>query len=156
MNFKFLVIGKTADLVMEQMINNYCKRLSHYCNFSMIVGEPKIKGKNIDREVLKREEGKYILNQLEKSSFLILLDESGLEFSSVKFAQYLQKKINSSPKEIIFCVGGAFGFSDDVYQRANSKVALSQMTLTHQMVRLVFVEQLYRGFTILKGEKYHH
>lgn len=156
MNFKLLVIGKTADPNLEKLINDYTNRLSHYCNFSLQIGEPKLKRKNIDAESLKVEEGKYILNQIEKSSFLILLDEKGQQFNSVGFSKYLQKRLNSGLKEIVFCIGGAYGFSQEVYQRANSKIALSQMTLTHQMVRLLFVEQLYRGFTILKGEKYHH
>lgn len=156
MNIKLLVVGKTADPNLEILINDYTKRLSHYCNFTFQVGEPKIKKKSIDNEALKIEEGKYLLNQIEKSSFLILLDEKGQEFNSVGFSKFLQKRLNSGLKEVVFCIGGAFGFSQDVYSRANSKIALSQMTLTHQMVRLLFVEQLYRGFTILKGEKYHH
>ncbi len=156
MHFKLLVIGKTADSNMETLINDYTKRLGHYCNFSMHVGEPKVKKKNLDHEDLKQEEGKLILTNINRASYLILLDEKGLEFNSNGFSKYLQKRLNTGQKEIVFCIGGAFGFSNEVYERANAKIALSQMTLTHQMVRLLFVEQLYRGFTILKGEKYHH
>ena len=156
MNIRLLVIGKTADPNLQVLINDYSNRLSHYCNFSIQVSEPKLKKKHIDIESLKIEEGKHILKHIEKSTLLLLLDEKGKEFNSRGFAAHLQKRLNSGVKEIVFCIGGAYGFSQEVYDRANSKLALSQMTMTHQMVRLLFVEQLYRAFTILKGEKYHH
>ena len=105
---------------------------------------------------LKKKEGQLILGKLESSDHVILLDDKGKSHSSVEFANFLQQKMNSSLKSLVFVVGGPFGFSDEVYQRANSKLSLSKMTFSHQMVRLIFKEQLYRGLSILRGEKYHH
>ncbi|KAA3650505.1 MAG: 23S rRNA (pseudouridine(1915)-N(3))-methyltransferase RlmH [Bacteroidetes bacterium] len=156
MNIRLLVIGKTADYNLEILIQDYINRLKHYCSFQIQIGEPKLKRKKNDQELIKKEEGRFILEQIDQAAFLVILDEKGKEFNSVGFSKYIQKLMNSGFKEVVFCIGGAYGFSEEIYQRANAKIALSQMTLTHQMIRLLFVEQLYRGFTILKGEKYHH
>ena len=155
MKFKLIQIGKTEEKYLKEGISIYEKRLKHYCKFE-VEEIPALKAaKNLSIDEQKRKEGELILQKLTNSDFVILLDEVGKEFNSPKFAQYLQKKMNSG-LNIVFVIGGPFGFSQDVYQRANDKVALSQLTLTHQMVRLFFAEQLYRGFTILRGEKYHH
>lgn len=154
MIIKLLLVGKTASSEIDQMFKEYFKKLNHYCRFS--VEYVNIKKKSTVKEIVVKEEGEAILKMIEPSSHLILFDEKGKEFNSIKFSEFIQKKLNQSPKEMIFCIGGAYGFSDSVYQRANDKVALSKMTLTHQMVRVLSIEQIYRAFTILKGEKYHH
>ena len=110
----------------------------------------------MNEKELKKKEGHLILGKLENSDFVILLDDKGKSYSSIEFASFLQQKMNSGLKSLVFVVGGAFGFSDEVNQRANGKLSLSKMTFSHQMVRLIFKEQLYRGFSILRGEKYHH
>lgn len=156
MNVRLLVVGKNQGDNLDSWLDDYVKRLNHYCNFSLTFIEPKIKKTKLDSGGLKALEGRHILDQISDSSFFILLDERGKEYSSIQFSQFIQKRLNAAPKEIVFCIGGAYGFSDEVYSRANAKLALSQMTLTHQMVRLLAVEQIYRAFTILKGEKYHH
>lgn len=156
MQIRLLVVGKTADNTMQLLIEDYLKRLKHYCNFKMDFVQAKGKKKSANDTELKKQEAEAILNSLNEQSVLILLDEKGKSFSSEKFAGFLQKKMNAAPKDLVFCIGGAFGFDQSVYDRANSKVALSELTFTHQMVRLIFVEQLYRAFTILKGESYHH
>jgi len=155
MKIKLLQIGKTEDKYLKEGIAIYEQRLKHYAQF--VVEEiPALKNaKNLSQEEQKKKEGELIVSKLSKSDFVILMDEKGKEFNSPKFAQYLQKRMNSG-LDIIFIIGGPFGFSDEIYARANDKIALSQLTLTHQMVRLFFTEQIYRGFTILKGEKYHH
>jgi 23S rRNA (pseudouridine1915-N3)-methyltransferase len=150
------VVGKTADSGLAGMIAEYEKRLTHYVKFEQkIIKAPKNAAK-LSTEQLKIEEGKLILVECSNSDQVILLDEVGKEFSSERFAHFLQAKMNSGLKDLVFVIGGAFGFSDSIYQRANSKMTLSQMTFTHQMVRLVFVEQLYRAFTIIRNEGYHH
>ncbi len=156
MNIRLLLIGKTQQNEIDHLVQDYASRLGHYCRFKMECLEPKLKKGRLEPNQIKELEGSLLLKNLPESSFLILLDERGKEFDSVGFAAYLQKRLNAGPKELVFCIGGAYGFSDEVYKRANSKIALSQMTLTHQMVRLFAIEQIYRAFTILKGEKYHH
>ena len=156
MKVSFWVIGKTSFKYLDEGIGIYQKRLSHYLNFEYTI-IPDIKNaKNLTKEQIKIKEGELVLKKLNSSDFLVLLDENGKEFNSVKFAQYIEKLQQQSHKRIVFLVGGAYGFSKDVYQRANTKIALSQMTFSHQMVRLFFIEQLYRAMTIIKGEPYHH
>jgi 23S rRNA (pseudouridine1915-N3)-methyltransferase len=149
------VIGKTSESYLKEGCAVYVKKLPHYLPFEYIE-IPDLKLGNASAEQIKKEEEKIILNKLSSGDHLILLDEKGKEFSSPQFAQYLQKKMNSVSGNLIFLIGGAFGFSDKIYERAQDKIALSQMTLSHQMVRLFALEQLYRGMTIIKGEKYHH
>ena len=156
MKIKLIVVGKTNAKYLLVGEREYEKRLSHYIKFEeIIIPDVKQAGKLSEGE-LKKKESQLILGKLENSDHVILLDDKGKSYSSVEFANFLQQKMNSSLKSLVFVVGGAFGFSDEVYQRANSKVSLSKMTFSHQMVRLIFKEQLYRGFSILKGEKYHH
>jgi len=156
MKIKLLAIGKTDHKNLQALIEDYSKRLGFYVpfNFEII---PDIKNsKNLSEAQQKQSEGNEIIKRIIKSDTLILLDEKGRVFSSVQFSQFLQKKMNSGLKTLVFVIGGPYGFSDAIYQRANAKISLSSMTFSHQMVRLFFIEQLYRGFTILKNEPYHH
>ena len=156
MKVRFVVVGKTDEKYLLEGISKYEKRLKHYAQYSMEVIPDVKKSKKLSSELQKVEEGKEILSKVAKSDYIVLLDEKGKSFSSKEFAKNLEKKMVSGVSSIVFIIGGPYGFSDDVYQRANEKLSLSKMTFSHQMVRLFFVEQLYRGFSILKGEKYHH
>ncbi len=156
MNFTLLVIGKTDDDWLQKGIDIYANRLSHYINFDLQVIQSLKNVKNLPGPVLKQKEGDLILAKLHPSDFVVLLDDKGKHFTSVEFAGQIQNYLNAGHKRVVFIVGGALGFSDEVYNRANAKLSLSKMTLSHQMVRVFFTEQLYRAFTILKGEKYHH
>ena len=156
MNIKLIVIGKTKSKFLIDGENEYQKRLKHYCKFSELI-IPDIKnGGKLSKKELKEKEGNQILASIKNSDYVILLDDKGLELSSTDFAEFLNKKMVSSTNELVFIIGGAFGFSESVYRGANTKLSLSKMTFSHQMVRMIFKEQLYRAFTILKGEKYHH
>ena len=156
MTIKLLCIGKTDNRELKQLIEVYKKRLQFYNKFELDIIPDLKKTKSLDENQQKEKEGELILAKVQNSDFLVLLDENGKEFSSEKFSAYIQKRLNSGLKQLIFVIGGPYGFSEAVYQRADSKVALSQMTFSHQMVRLFFTEQLYRAFTILKNEPYHH
>jgi 23S rRNA (pseudouridine1915-N3)-methyltransferase len=156
MNIKLLAIGKTDNKELNALIDNYIKRLGYYIKFSFDI-IPDIKNaKNLSEEQQKQKEGELILNNLQASDILILLDEKGKQLDSLLFSEYLQKHMNSGIKQLVFVIGGPYGFSQDVYQKAHGKLSLSKMTFSHQMVRLFMIEQLYRGFTILKNEPYHH
>lgn len=156
MNIKLVVIGKTDHDYFKKGIEEYSGRLKHYIKFELEV-IPDVKNvKNLSEEQQKEQEGKKILEKLTAGCELILFDEEGKSYSSVSFSEFLQKKMNAGLKELIFVVGGPYGFSKEVYQRASGKISLSAMTFSHQMVRLFIVEQLYRAFTIIKGEPYHH
>ncbi len=156
MKVEFWVVGKTNFSYLNDGIDIYEKRLRKYLPFKTVV-IPDIKNsKNLSHQVLKQKEGAVILEKIEKGDLLILLDENGKTFTSEKFADWLNQKLQHSARKMIFLVGGAYGFSDAVYQRAQQKVALSSMTFSHQMVRLFFIEQFYRALTILKNEPYHH
>lgn len=156
MNIKLLAIGKTDNKNLQTLIEEYTKRLSFYIKFDLEV-IPDIKNvKNLSENQQKEKEGELILSKLSATDQLILLDENGKSFSSVGFSDYLQKKMNAGIKTLVFVIGGPYGFSEEVYQKSQGKISLSEMTFSHQMVRLFFIEQLYRGFTILKNEPYHH
>lgn len=156
MNIKLLTIGKTDNKALQSLIDDYTKRLSFYIKFDLEI-IPDIKNfKNLSESQQKEKEGELILSKITPTDQLILLDENGSSFSSIKFSEYLQKKMNSGAKTLVFVIGGPYGFSDEVYQKSDSKISLSLMTFSHQMVRLFFIEQLYRGFTILRNEPYHH
>ena len=156
MKIKLLTIGKTDSRPLQQLIDEYCKRLGFYIHFNMDI-IPDIKNtKNLTTKQQKIAEGKELLKKIEKSDAVILLDENGKLYNSIQFSAFLQKKMNSGLKKIVFIIGGPYGFSDDVYNRCNEKISLSPMTFSHQMVRLFFTEQLYRSFTILRNEPYHH
>lgn len=156
MNIKLLAIGKTDNKSLQALIDDYTKRLSFYIKFDMEI-IPDIKNaKNLSENQQKEKEGEMILSKINTTDQLILLDENGKSFTSIGFSEELQKKMNSGIKTLVFVIGGPYGFSDNVYKKANGKISLSEMTFSHQMIRLFFIEQLYRGFTILKNEPYHH
>lgn len=156
MNIKLIAIGKTDDKNLQSLINDYSKRLSFYIKFDLEIIADIKNVKNLSENQQKEKEGELILSKLTSTDQLILLDENGKTFTSIKFSEELQKKMNSGIKTLIFVIGGPYGFSENVYAKSNGKISLSQMTFSHQMVRLFFIEQLYRGFTILKNEPYHH
>ncbi len=156
MTIKLITIGKTDNKALQSLIDDYTKRLGHYIRFEFDI-IPDIKNvKNLSKEQQKQKEGELILNKVSTSDALILLDENGKHYSSIQFSNYLQKHMNSGLKHLVFVIGGPYGFSQEVYNKAQGKLSLSKMTFSHQMVRLFIVEQLYRGFTILRNEPYHH
>ena len=156
MTIKLVCVGKTDKRELEDLINIYSERLQHYIKFELEVIPDLKKTKNLDENQQKNKEGDLILSGTQNSDFLVLLDEDGKQYDSVTFSEYIQKRMNTGLKRLIFVIGGPYGFSDAVYTRANGKVSLSKMTFSHQMVRLFATEQLYRAFTILKNEPYHH
>lgn len=156
MTIKLLAIGKTDDKELQKLIDQYFKRLKHYCKFEIEIIPDIKKSKKMDEQLQKQKEGELILAKTQASDILVLLDENGKNYSSLGFSKWLQKQMNTGMKQLIFVIGGPYGFSEEVYQRANQKISLSNMTFSHQMVRLFFTEQLYRAFTILKNEPYHH
>jgi len=156
MTIKLLAIGKTDRRPLQELISEYDKRLKHYVKFELEI-IPDIKNtKNLSEIQQKEKEGELILKKVKPTDVLVLLDEKGKQYSSLDFSEYLQKKMNSGIKELVFAIGGPYGFSDTVYQKAQGKFSLSKMTFSHQMVRLFVVEQVYRAFTILRNEPYHH
>ena len=156
MKITLLTVGKTDKDWVKQGIDIYASRMKHYFPFS-IVEIPELKNvSSLSQDQIKTKEGELILKNVKPTDDMILLDERGREFSSMEFAKALQDKISYTGKDIVFVIGGAYGFSDAVRQRSNSKISLSRMAFSHQMLRAIFVEQLYRAFTIMKGEPYHH
>jgi len=156
MKITLLAIGKTDDKHLQLLIESYIKRLSHYVRFTFEI-IPDIKNaKNLSEALQKQQEGEEILKRITTADTLILLDEKGKTYDSEGFSEFLQKKMNSGLKNLVFVIGGPYGFSEEIYKRAEGKLSLSAMTFSHQMVRLFFIEQLYRGFTILRNEPYHH
>ena len=156
MNIKLIAIGKTDNKNLQTLIDDYSKRLSFYIKFELKIIADIKNVKNLSESQQKEKEGELILSKLNQTDQLILLDENGTNFSSIEFSDYLQKKMNAGIKTLVFVIGGPYGFSDEVYKKAQGKISLSKMTFSHQMVRLFVIEQLYRGFTILKNEPYHH
>lgn len=156
MKITLLTVGKTDRDWVRQGLDIYVSRLKHYIPFSM-VEIPELKNVSaLSKEQIKSKEGELILKNIRPADDLILLDEHGREYTSVELAKVIQEKISYAGKDMVFVIGGAYGFSLDVYSRANSRISLSKMTFSHQMVRAIFAEQLYRAFTIMKGEPYHH
>jgi 23S rRNA (pseudouridine1915-N3)-methyltransferase len=156
MKITFITVGKTEDAYLKDGIEKYIKRLKHYTKLEM-VDIPELKNtKALTEEQQKSKEAELILKKITVQDHVILLDENGMEFTSVQFANYINKRSVSSSANLVFVVGGPYGFDQSVYQRANDKISLSRMTFSHQMVRLFFVEQLYRAYSIIKGEPYHH
>ena len=155
MKTELILVSKTTDKHLMAGINDYLERISHYMPFEITV-IPELKNtKNMTEEQQKGREGELILQKLQPSDTVVLLDEHGKQFRSVEFADWLQKKQNTA-RRLVFVIGGPYGFSEAVYARANEQISLSKMTFSHQMVRLLFVEQIYRACTIIKGEPYHH
>ncbi len=155
MKITLLVVGKTTDARLQSLIDDYQQRLSHYIAFQMQVIPELRNAKSLTEEQQKHTEGDLILRAVAPTADMVLLDEHGTEYRSIEFAQYLQKKMLAG-RDVVLVVGGPYGFSEEVYARANSKISLSRMTFSHQMIRLLFVEQIYRAMTILRGEPYHH
>ena len=156
MEISLIVIGKTNARYLQEGIDEYIKRLKHYIPYSITV-LPDIKNtKKLPEEQQKEAEGKLMLDALKPGDCLVLLDERGKEFTSVAFADYLQRKMNAGLRRLVFVIGGPYGFSQSVYDRADEKISLSKMTFSHEMIRLFFTEQVYRAMTIQRGEPYHH
>ncbi|WP_158796998.1 23S rRNA (pseudouridine(1915)-N(3))-methyltransferase RlmH [Pedobacter sp. L105] len=156
MKITLLVVGKTEDKYLIEGIEKYLSRLKHYIGFTLLV-IPEIKNtKNLTEAQQKTKEAELILKQVSNLDMVILMDEKGKKYTSVQFADYLNKQMIGSVQQMIFVIGGPYGFDESIYKRANGNISLSDMTFSHQMVRLFFVEQLYRAFSILKGEPYHH
>jgi 23S rRNA (pseudouridine1915-N3)-methyltransferase len=156
MKVLLLMVGKTAESWLQKGVNQYFDRLTHYLPFEVkVLPDIKNPGK-MKAEALKQQEGEVILKNVESSDQLLLLDEGGKHFSSREFSGYMEKQMLGGARRLIFVIGGAWGFSEEVYQRSNGRLSLSRMTFSHQMVRLIFAEQLYRAMTILKNEPYHH
>jgi 23S rRNA (pseudouridine1915-N3)-methyltransferase len=156
MKITLLIIGKTEDAYLKEGIDKYLKRLKHYIKIEIVEIAELKNTKALTQEQQKAKEAELILKKITAIDHLILLDENGVQLSSTQFAAYIDKKAVGSVSNLVFIVGGPYGFDESVYQRANDKISLSKMTFSHQMVRLFFVEQLYRAFTIIKGEPYHH
>ena len=156
MKITLLTVGKTDKDWVRQGLDIYVSRLKHYIPF-VIVEIPELKNVSaLSKEQIKNKEGELILKNIRPTDDVILLDERGKQYTSVELAKIIQDKISYAGKDIVFIIGGAYGFSEAVYQRAASKLSLSKMTFSHQMVRAIFVEQIYRAFTIMRGEPYHH
>lgn len=156
MKIKLLAIGKTDDSALAESIQKYESRLRRYISFQIDI-IPDVKNtKHLSQSEQKEKEGQLILNKIKASDRLYLLDEKGQTFSSIEFSSFLQKQMNSGVKQLVLAIGGPYGFSDLVYQKSVGKISLSKMTFSHQMIRVFALEQLYRGFSILKNEPYHH
>ncbi len=149
-------IGKTSIGYLKQGIDEYIKRLKHYVPFEIKYIDDIKNTKNISEDQQKRTEGAKILSLLDKSDFVVLLDEHGKEYTSMQYSSYIQKRMLSGVKKVVFVIGGPYGFSQEVYDRANDKISFSKMTFNHEMIRLIFTEQLYRAYTIINHEPYHH
>lgn len=156
MKFALLVVGRTVEKHYIAAINDYVERIKHYTPFDMEV-IPELKNtKSLSMEQQKEKEGELILKALQPGDVVVLLDEHGKEFRSIEFAEWAEKKMHTVNKRLVFIIGGPYGFSKDVYAAAQEKISLSKMTFSHQMIRLIFVEQLYRAMNILAGGPYHH
>jgi 23S rRNA (pseudouridine1915-N3)-methyltransferase len=154
MKIKCIAIGKTKNQELISIINSYISKIEHYINFEFVIINDIKSTKN--KNVQKNKEGKSILDKIKKNEHVIVLDENGKEYNSLLFSNFIQHQMNSSKKEIIFIIGGAYGLSEKILERANHKISLSKMTFSHQMVRILFLEQLYRSFTIIRNQPYHN
>ena len=156
MRIGLILVGKTVNKHFVELIDDYSGRVKHYVGFDITV-IPELKNtKNLSTDQQKQQEGELILKQLQGGDHVVLLDEHGKEFRSVEFSKWVEQKMQTVNKRLVFIIGGPYGFSPEVYAKANEKISLSKMTFSHQMVRLIFVEQLYRAMTIMRGEPYHH
>lgn len=156
MKIKFIAVGKTINKNLIKLIDEYVARLKHYVYFEELIIPELKQTKKLSIEQQKERESQSILSKVGSNDYLILLDEKGKEMTSMEFSQFFEQKFNSSIKLAVFVVGGPYGFSQELYNRANEKISLSKMTFSHQMIRLFFVEQVYRAMTIIRGEPYHH
>jgi 23S rRNA (pseudouridine1915-N3)-methyltransferase len=156
MKITLIAIAKTNDTYIQEGIDKYLKRLKHYIKFEMVIIPALKSTKNLSEDDQKTKEAEHYFKYLQNTDQLVVLDERGTEFTSLHFADFINKKMISSVQNLVFLIGGPYGFDQSIYQRANYKISLSKLTFSHQMIRLFFVEQVYRAFTILKGEPYHH
>ncbi len=156
MNIDIIVIGKTDSPEIQTLTDNYLRRLNFYTKVTFITIPDLKNRKTISAESQKRQEGELLLKQFSEGDYVVLLDEKGTQRRSVDFADWIQKRMNSGVRKLCFVIGGPYGFSKAVYERCNEKVSLSLMTFSHQIVRAIFTEQLYRAFTIINNEPYHH
>lgn len=156
MNIELIVIGKTDQQEVAALVEQYAKRVNHYCRFIVTTIADVKNTRNMAASRQKQLEGEMILKLITEGDWLVLMDERGRQFTSMEYADWLQKRMLSGVKRLVIVIGGPYGFSDQVYQRANEKISLSKMTFSHQIVRAIFAEQLYRAFTILNNEPYHH
>ena len=156
MNIELIVVGKTDSAEVESLISLYAKRINRYCKFAMTTIADVRNTRNMAPSRQKQLEGEMILRLISDGDWLVLMDERGRQFTSMEYADWLQKRMLSGVKRLAIVIGGPYGFSDEVYKRANEKISLSKMTFSHQIVRAIFAEQLYRAFTILNNEPYHH
>lgn len=156
MNIELIVVGKTDSREVEALVEMYSKRINRYCKFSVTTIADVRNTKNMASSRQKQLEGELILRQVCDGDYLVLMDERGSQYSSMEYADWLQKRMLSGVKRLLLVIGGPYGFSQEVYDRANGKISLSRMTFSHQIVRAIFAEQLYRAFTILHNEPYHH
>ncbi len=156
MQIELIVVGKTDSKEVSALVEMYQKRINHYCRFSITVLPDLRNTKSLTPQQQNQSEGERILAQLTESDYVVLLDERGAEFRSVDFAEWMRKRMVSGLKRLVFVIGGPYGFSAEVYKRANQQLSLSKMTFSHQIVRAIFTEQIYRVFTILNNEPYHH
>ena len=156
MNIELIVVGKTDSREVESLVEMYSKRINRYCKFAVTTIADVRNTKNMASSRQKQLEGELILRQVGEGDYLVLMDERGTQFTSMEYADWLQKRMLSGVKRLLLVIGGPYGFSQEVYDRANGKISLSRMTFSHQIVRAIFAEQLYRAFTILHNEPYHH
>lgn len=156
MKVALVLVGKTVNKHFIDLIDEYAGRVKHYIGFDIITIPELRNTKNLSAEQQKQQEGELILKQLQPGDHVVLLDEHGKEYRSIEFSKYMEHKMLTVSKRLVFIIGGPYGFSPDVYDKANEKLSLSKMTFSHQMIRLIFVEQLYRAMTIMRGEPYHH
>lgn len=156
MKITLIAIGKTDDSYILEGIDKYLKRLKHYIKFELFIIQDLKKTKNLSEDEQKAKESELFLKQISNSDYVVVLDERGIELSSMQFADFINKRMIASVPHLVFLIGGPYGFDQSIYERANHKLSLSKLTFSHQMIRLFFVEQIYRAFSILKGEPYHH
>ena len=156
MNIDVLVVGKTDSAEIQSLVATYLKRLNFYTRVTLVTLPDLKNTRNISAESQKRQEGELLMRQFADGDYVVLLDEKGAEMRSVEFSMWLQKRMNSGVRRLCFVIGGPYGFSKTVYDRADESISLSRMTFSHQIIRAIFAEQLYRAFTIIRNEPYHH
>ena len=156
MQIELIVVGKTDSKEVASLVEMYAKRINHYCKFAITILPDLRNTKSLSARQQNKSEGERILALLTDSDYVVLLDERGKEFRSMEFAEWVEKRMTSGLKRLVFVIGGPYGFSEEVYARANGQISLSRMTFSHQIVRAIFAEQIYRAFTILNNEPYHH
>lgn len=156
MKLTLIQVGKTTVKTFADIIDDYAKRLKHYLPLDIVTIRDLKDTQSLTHEQIKEKEGALILAEIQDGDYVVLLDEHGKELRSIELAQWMEKKLNTVNRRLVFVIGGPYGFSDAVYKAANEKLSLSKMTFSHQMVRMIFMEQLYRAMTILRGENYHH